>query len=77
MATQTNSPTETAAPARGFGQLPCPLCGADATVRLDLDDLATFNCCECSEDFTADDLRAIIAQWQRVLNWLDTAPVRE
>jgi transposase-like protein len=74
----TMSPTETKRVAKkGFGYLPCPLCGAEATVSVDLDDLANFECHECDENFTADDLRERMARWSAVLSWLDAAPVRE
>jgi hypothetical protein len=62
---------------RGFGQLPCPKCGADATVSVYLDELAGFHCCDCDEDFERADVEAFIRQWQRVLSWLDSAPAQE
>lgn len=68
----TNAATDT--PARGFQGLRCVLCGAEATISLDLDDLDTFHCPECSEDFTADDVRAQIEAWGKVLAWIDSAP---
>jgi transcription elongation factor Elf1 len=72
------SPTETKPVAKkGFGYLPCPLCGAEATVSVDLDDLDTFRCGECDDTFTAYDLRERMEKWQKVLGWLDSAPTRE
>jgi hypothetical protein len=62
---------------RGFGQLPCPKCGADATVSVYLDELAVFHCCDCDEDVTREEIEDVIRRWQRVLSWLDTAPLME
>jgi hypothetical protein len=58
----------------GFGVLRCPVCGQEATVSLDLDDCRTFRCGECEDSFSADDVRSMIRDWQRVLNWLDLLP---
>lgn len=76
------TPTTTTAPEapavkRGFGNLPCILCGQEATVRLDLDDCGTFTCTECEESFTAADVATHLAKWRRVLDWICTAPVAE
>lgn len=67
----------TAAVQRGFGALPCILCGEEAALSVDLDDCTTFRCPECENEFTADDVRTHLASWSRVLNWLDSAPVAE
>ena len=61
---------------RGFAA-PCPHCGTADGITVYLDNLATFNCPQCGDDFTADDVRAFIARWQRVLDWIDQAPVKE
>lgn len=61
---------------KGFGYLTCPLCAAEGTIRVDLDDLQSFYCCECDESFAREDVEKIITQWQAVLAFLDTAPVR-
>lgn len=63
--------------ARGFGPLKCPECGADAIMRLDLDHLCRCTCDNCAESFTLDDVRAMIAQWQKVLAWVDLCPAKE
>lgn len=66
--------TTTTTTARGT-QLPCPCCGErSANIDLHLAD-ATFGCTECGADFTADDVRHLIARWARVLAWLDALPV--
>jgi hypothetical protein len=63
---------------RGFKGIRCPLCGSDSdTQTLELDNLDTFLCAGCDEDYTADDLRQAIAAWQRVLAWIDAAPAIE
>lgn len=62
---------------RGFSSLRCPLCGtADETQCLDLDDLQTLHCAGCGEDYTLDDVRELIAAWQRLLAWIDAAPAK-
>jgi hypothetical protein len=59
---------------KGWGTLPCPLCGEQqATVHLDLTDLDTFHCCDCDSDFAAGDVRAFIERWTKVLAWLSAA----
>jgi hypothetical protein len=58
----------------GFGPLRCPVCGQEATVSLDLDDLQTFRCGECDDTFSADDVRIMIADWKRVLDWIALSP---
>jgi hypothetical protein len=76
MANTTAAPagTGSAASPRGFGYLPCPRCGEEASIRIDLDDLDTFTCQECDNDFTLDTVRNLIDRWQRVLAWIDRAP---
>lgn len=59
---------------RGFGTLPCILCGADCSISLDLDDCDTFRCGECEETFTASDVRNMLQMWGKVLAWVETAP---
>jgi Zn ribbon nucleic-acid-binding protein len=60
---------------RGFPGIRCPLCGtADDVQSLDLDELTTFRCAGCEEQYTADDIRELLAAWQQVLNWIDAAP---
>lgn len=59
---------------KGFGYLRCPLCAEEAVIRLDLDDLEHLTCGSCDESFTLDDVRDMIARWQRVLNWIDACP---
>lgn len=73
---QTNlnvvSPETTPAPRKGFGLLPCPLCGQpEVIVRLDLDDLKSCTCGECEESFDLDDVREWIGKWSRVLKTVD------
>ena len=73
MATET-TPTVTQTctePERGFGLLPCPRCGEDTHIRLDLDDCAVFTCTSCEADFAADDVRNLVAVWSDVLARID------
>lgn len=75
-ATQTQKTTQTHR--HGFPGLRCPLCGtADETQSIDLDDLQTIRCAGCGEDYRVDDVRELLATWQRVLDWIDAAPTVE
>lgn len=55
---------------RGF-KVSCLKCGSDDDVRLMLADVETFTCDACSESWTADDVRKMVAEWRRVLAWVD------
>jgi hypothetical protein len=68
---------EGAAPERCFGLLPCPRCGEETVIALDLDDLQAFRCGSCEGEFGREELEAIIARWTPVLRWLDLAPAKE
>jgi transcription elongation factor Elf1 len=60
-------------PVRGT-TLPCPYCGeAEAAIDLHLAE-GTFTCTECSTDFTAEEVRSLLARWQGVLNWVYQMP---
>ncbi len=74
-ATATQSaPAAADAPGKGMC-LPCPRCGeAEASISLCLADAETFTCGECGTEFTATDLRDIMARWQKVLAWVDAMP---
>ena len=62
---------------RGFPGIRCPLCGNDDVQSLDLDDLQTFHCGGCEESYTTEDVRELLAGWQKVLTWIDGAPAVE
>ncbi len=52
----------------------CPMCAADATIRLQLaGDFDTFDCTECGEEFTAETLDGMIASCQRLLRMAKAA----
>jgi hypothetical protein len=70
----TPNPSEPRTILRGFAELRCPLCGTADVQRLDLDDLYTFHCSGCDEEYTTDDVRQLLRQWQRVLTWIEAAP---
>ena len=60
----------------GFYGLHCPQCGTTEDAQLlNLIDLQTFHCCGCDEQYTTDDIREMVAAWQKVLNWIDAAPL--
>lgn len=74
MSATTAKPTQ----ARGFGCLPCPKCGEEATVTIclaDLTDDAAAKCVECDNEFALADVQAFITKWQAVLTWVEQAPV--
>lgn len=67
--------TSLAAPAkRGFADLPCIKCGVVDGVHLVLLDCETFTCTECNEEFTVEDVRAQLAKWAAVVEWIALAP---
>lgn len=62
---------------RGFGLLRCPLCGAEGTISLDLDEVThetSLQCRECEETFGVDTVRDTICAWNMVLAWINSAP---
>ncbi len=61
------------ATAKGFA-VRCIHCGEEQSVRLLASDLHNFACSSCDAEFSADDVRAEIDAWARLLAWLDTAP---
>jgi Zn ribbon nucleic-acid-binding protein len=58
---------------KGF-LLQCPFCGAENTIRMDVDRLTSFFCLECDSGFHARDVRKIIDGLKRFLDRLETAP---
>lgn len=52
----------------------CPHCGAESTLSVDLSDTSAMTCGDCDNEVTADDIRKVMAGWQRLLAWLDSAP---
>lgn len=73
MPTPTATPKLATSPAASpFAGLPCLHCGHTGGVTVALETLA-FNCDECGDDLTADEVRTTLAQWARVLRWIDKA----
>ena len=65
---------------RGFGLLRCPKCSEAASIQMDLDNMDVLTCRSCEDEFSLADVREMIDQaqrWQRVLAFIDTAPVAE
>lgn len=58
---------------RGFPGLRCPCCGETDSLSVDLDNLY-IRCRENECEVSMDEVRELIAQWQRVLAWLEMAP---
>jgi hypothetical protein len=78
-ATTATLPEETTSTTtgRGFSGLPCPLCGEpQAATQVTLNDLegSAFHCCECDADFGIEDVRNLIANWSRMLDWVESVP---
>jgi hypothetical protein len=70
--------TNAAPPARGFPGLRCPMCGSDdGILYLDVGNLEEFHCTANECEFTIDDVRQLIGQWQRLLTWINAAPGQE
>jgi len=72
MATATATKT-----AKGFKVL-CPMCGdADATVRIDLNNLSQIECNSCGETFSAREAARNAAEnarrWEAVARWVEMA----
>jgi hypothetical protein len=62
--------TATMKTATGFA-LPCPLCGREGSVKLNLADLDDFWCSECDHDITRANIEEILALWTKALQWID------
>ncbi len=58
---------------RGFGLLPCPLCGATTCIAVDLDDLDTFHCSQCGDEFDTERVSDFMSKWTPVLHWIGNA----
>jgi hypothetical protein len=73
MATATETRTETKATRRGFPGLCCLECGEKDVVRVNLEDMH-FVCSSCDHEFGPADVRVMMANWARVLDWIEQAP---
>lgn len=62
--------------AKGF-KAPCIKCGEPCTVSLDLADVDTFSCSSCDETFTTAEVRELVAEWSKVLDWIALAPAAD
>lgn len=62
---------------QGFSYLPCPFCGEEGPIFLDLSEVDGFKCSSCDREFSRTDLEEILAKWRKVLDWIDTAPAQE
>lgn len=60
-----------------FPNLKCIKCSEEGCIKLHLDDLTTFECNECSETFTVEEIEAHVKEWQRCLAWVGTASAVE
>lgn len=63
-----------ATPARKGFPIRCLHCGEWNTTRIDADDLCKFACTACDNETTAEEARALVDGWSRMLAWIETAP---
>jgi len=56
---------------QGWGLLPCPCCGEEVVIVLDLETLASFYCRHCKCRFERDVVEAFRDRWGEVLAWID------
>jgi transcription elongation factor Elf1 len=60
-------------------KLTCPLCGATDAITVNLNNLDDVTCEACGETRTPQVFRAaaneLLAKWQRLCLWLDSAPI--
>lgn len=59
--------------AKGFS-VPCLQCGEEGTVSVQVHDMEEFHCSNCDADYTAADVRATVGAWQRLLDFVESAP---
>lgn len=55
----------------------CPFCGNENTLFVDVSNVSSLICLNCDSEISPDDLRTVIAQYAKLLAWLDAAPVYE
>lgn len=60
---------------RGFQDACCLRCGEEGGVYVRLGEVTRFACSECDSEWTAQDVRAAVEAWSRVLVWVASAPV--
>ena len=75
MSAPINAPAPAAqeAPKHPFAGLRCLICGHEDCVSLDLDDLKTFRCRECEDEFSIDTVEEVVKSWQKVAAWVEMA----
>lgn len=54
----------------------CPKCLTDACITLDLDDGDTLRCNDCEEEYTVEDVSALVESWSKLLPWIKQHPAR-
>lgn len=67
-------------PPRGFPGLPCLRCGEVGDVNLNLNEITgdeALYCGNCDAKYGLDEVRDTVATWQKVLAWVDLAPIVE
>lgn len=61
----------------GFGRLPCPKCGDNCEILIDLSDFTEAMCRGCDAILEMGLIRDIVSRWTPVLAWIATAPAIE
>ena len=70
----TQTTTDATEVKRGF-PVQCLHCGdAGGSITMDVSDTSQFHCHACDTDFTADEVRDIMADWAALLAWAEQAP---
>lgn len=70
------TPEPRAMQSRGFPGLSCLHCGETDCVSLNLHDFSTY-CKECDHEGTLDEVCEILGRWEKVLAWVELAPIAE
>lgn len=65
---------------RGFN-CACIKCGEKGGIRLYLDDVTgadtEFSCLHCEAEYSLAEVKETVSQWQKAIEWLESAPVSE
>ena len=57
--------------------LMCPKCMSESAIKVSVEDGDTLTCPECEEEFSLNDVIALIESWKPILPWLLSHPARQ
>ncbi len=60
---------------RGF-DVHCPLCGEHHSMTVRVHDVEMLICNSCEGEIEVNDLKGRVAEWQKLIEWLETVPGR-